>query len=239
MTIIGWSLVDAASQLLDRNEREAVLGDLAEAHENAWDALRDVLGLVLWREAALWTSWRPWLSAFGLALPGSLLLMGASVSVSRNYLRFIDSGIPGGLGQSSGSGPFPLTCQLLLLVAWAWTAGFVVGRMSRRTIWASVASCLLPCVFCLARFRIESLPSPCLFLFVLPAIWGARQGVLMPRIGRSAATALAVVATTLTLSAWHWGDPWICNCLLLGPAWYIVATAWKRNSGPDRNSAEE
>jgi hypothetical protein len=238
MMAVGWPLVNVASQLLDRDEREAVLGDLAEAGENAWAALRNVLGLVVWREAALWTSWRPWLSAFGLALPGSLLLMGASVSVSKGYLRFIGAGIPGGPGQSPVPSPLALLCQVLVLAISAWSAGFVVGVVSRRTLWASGAACFLPCVFCLARFRIESLPSPCLFLFVLPAIWGACQGLLRPRIGLRAATALAIVTAALALYAWQWGTSLICNCLLLYPALYIVATTWMRSSGPGRNSAE-
>ena len=81
MTAIGWSLVDAASRLLERPEREVVLGDLYEAGMGAWKGLLDVLGLVVRRQAALWQSWRPWLAGFGLALPASFLLMGVSLSV--------------------------------------------------------------------------------------------------------------------------------------------------------------
>jgi hypothetical protein len=48
-----WSVVEAAAQLLDRDEREAVLGDLLEAGESAWRGLIDVVGLVVRR--AGWT----------------------------------------------------------------------------------------------------------------------------------------------------------------------------------------
>jgi hypothetical protein len=40
MTSTGWSFVEAAARLLARDEREAVLGDLAEADESAWQGLK-------------------------------------------------------------------------------------------------------------------------------------------------------------------------------------------------------
>src|SRR5579863_1368367 len=78
----GWALVEAASSMLDRDEREAVLGDLIEAGEGVWRAMLAVLGLVLYREAAVWKTCRPWITALGLSVPCSFLLMGASLSVS-------------------------------------------------------------------------------------------------------------------------------------------------------------
>ena len=76
MTGIGWSFVETVSRLLERDEREAVQGDLAEAKGSAWSGLLDVVGLVIRRQVHLWKNWRPWLAAFGLALPATLLLMG-------------------------------------------------------------------------------------------------------------------------------------------------------------------
>src|ERR1700724_1913055 len=87
MTSVGGSLVEAAARLLERDERQAVLGDLVEASESTWQGLLGVLGLVFRREAFLWKSWRPWLAGFGVALPSSSLLMGASLSVSWSYMR--------------------------------------------------------------------------------------------------------------------------------------------------------
>ncbi len=95
---------DAATRLLERDEREAVQGDLAEAGENGWRGLIDVLGLVLRRHANHWRNWRPWLSAFGLALPGSLLLMGFSLSVSRAYQQCVDSTVVKTMGLAAGLG---------------------------------------------------------------------------------------------------------------------------------------
>ena len=85
MTRVGWSPVDTIAQLLEREERDAVQGDLVEAGESPWQALLDVLGLVARRQAGVWRNWRPWLAAFGLAVPSSFLLMGFSLSVSRAY----------------------------------------------------------------------------------------------------------------------------------------------------------
>jgi len=76
MSRAAWPLVELAARLLEREEREAVLGDLAEAGENAWQALLDILRLECRRQALLWRSWRPWFAGFGIAFPSSLLLMG-------------------------------------------------------------------------------------------------------------------------------------------------------------------
>jgi hypothetical protein len=121
MTGIGWSLVDFVSQLLEPEEREAVQGDLMEAGEGDWQALRDVLGLVVRRQAGLWKNWRPWLAAFGLAVPSTLLLMGFSLSVSRTYQQFIDPKILKATGLTVGPGFSLLMCRILLLIGWSWT----------------------------------------------------------------------------------------------------------------------
>ena len=226
MVSLGWSLAEIATHLLERDEREAVLGDLSEADESAWHGLLDVLGLVIRRQLLLWKSWRPWLSAFGLTLPGSFLLMGASVSVSSTYQRiqglmgprFLD--VPS-LTMQDG---FLLLCQIFLLVALSWASGFVLGSMSRRTLWASAALCCSPCLFCLARFRIESLSRLCLLLFLPPAILGVRQGVRIMRIKMRSAIVLAVAVTVLMIPTRSRGLG-IFNCALIWPAWYIVATA--------------
>ena len=139
MTGLGWSLVEVAAQLLECNEREVVLGDLVEAGRSTWQGLPDVIGLVIRRQVILWKNWRPWLAAFGLALPSSFLLMGFSLSVSQAYQRFIDPAIFKMTGLTLGAGFWLLLCNICLLVGWAWTGGFVVGSVSRRTVWVSVA----------------------------------------------------------------------------------------------------
>jgi hypothetical protein len=228
MTGTNWSWVEVAAQLLERDEGEAVLGDLAEGGGSAWQGLFDVLGLVIRRHALLWKSWRPWLAAFGLALPGSLFLMGFSVSVSQTYQQLLDPAIRKLTGVTVGAGFWLLLCNILLLLGWSWTGGFVMGSVSRRTVWVSAALSFLPCLFCLARFRVESLSRFCLLLFLLPAIWGVRRGLQIVRIGPTAAIVLALAVTALTVPTWSSTGPWIPNCLLSWPAWYLAATAVRR-----------
>jgi hypothetical protein len=234
MRSTGWPYVEAAARLLARDERDAVLGDLEESGETSWRSLCGVLGLACRREATQWKSWRPWLAAFGVAFPSSLLLMGISLSVTWSYLTLR---CPELLEKSSltlGSGTLMLLCKALLLVGCSWTGGFVVGSLSRRTLWASTLLCYSPCLFCLARFRVESLSRFCLLLFLVPAIWGVRQGLRTSRLKLSWAIAMAITVTALMLPAWSsgaqhgWASPrWTLNWVLVWPAWYLVVTSWR------------
>jgi hypothetical protein len=220
-----WSWVEAAARLLQANEREAVLGDLLETGESGWHALFDVLGLAIRRQAGLWTSWRPWLAAFGLALPSTFLLMGFSVSISQAYQHLVGPTILQATGLNVGPGLFLLLCNIFLLVGWAWTGGFVVGSLSRRTIWVSAALSCLPCLVCLASFSVECLSRLCLLLFIPPAIWGVRQGLRITQIKLSAAIILALAVTALTIPIWSAKGMWIPNWALSWPAWYLVVMA--------------
>ncbi len=230
MTHMNWSLVEATAQLLGRDEREAVLGDLAESGESVWRELLDVLGLVIRRQAALWTSWRPWLAAFGLALPSSFLLMGFSLSVSWMYRQTMEARVPEANGFAAGPGFLLLIRHIFLLIGLSWTGGFVLGSVSRRTLWASIAATCSPCLFCLSRFGVPSLSRFCLLLFLLPAIWGVRQGLCRSRITLRAAIVLAATLTVLMISVWSSRGPWVGNwvCVLSWPAWYMVATVQRR-----------
>lgn len=226
----GWFLVEAASMLLARDEREAVLGDLLEADERAWPALLSVLGLVVRREAQQWKSWKPWVASFGLALPSSFLLMGFSVSVSWMFPQVLHS-----VSEIEPKTNVVLYCvrhlipQLLMLTGCAFVYGFVVQMLSRRTLWVSVTACFVPCLFCLTRFRSESLSWLCLFLFLVPAAWGVREALRGRRLGVHAAIGLAlglIVLQTLTSNS-SWLN-WLFFAQLLWPAWYMAAVAPKR-----------
>ena len=223
----GWGWVEAASRLLVRDEREAVLGDLAEAGEGAGSALLAVLGLVVRREAQQWKSWRPWLAAFGLALPSSFLLMGLSVSVSWLFPRVLHAvaGIEPHINLVFYSVQH-LVPQLLILTGCAFACGFVVRMLAQGTFWVSVAACFAPCLFCLVRFRIESLPALCLFLFLAPAVWGVREAVRGRRFGLRIAIGLAAGLTVLTaLTSNNSWLNWSFHLPLLWPAWYMAVTA--------------
>jgi hypothetical protein len=221
------ALVGIVSHLLEPHEREVVLGDLEEGGESAGQSLLAILGLVVRREAALWMNWRPWLAAFGLALPFSFLLMGFSLSVSRAYQQYVGATVFHATGFNVRPGFALLLCNVLLLAGWSWTGGFVVGTISRRTLWVSAALSFAPCLFCLERFRVESLSRLCLLLFLPAALWGARRGLQLAYIKRSSAIALAVGVTALTIPLWSSSGLWLPNWALSWPAWYLVATARK------------
>ena len=221
MTGTAWWCVEAASGLLEPREREAVLGDLAEAGDPMLRGLFDVLGLALRRQALLWKSWRPWVSAFGVALPNSFQLIGFSLLVSEMFRHV--------LGARSGVDVLGLLlCRIVLLVILAWSCGFAVGAVSRRTLWASIAACFLPCLFCLSRFRVPHQSPLSLLLFVPFAVWGAWQGLRRVRLRLTWAITLAVTATVLAIV--EWPGPWIFMLALIWPGWFLVALARKRSA---------
>ncbi|MGB6943954.1 MAG: hypothetical protein WBE37_16260 [Bryobacteraceae bacterium] len=148
MSRITWWLVDVAARSLEADEREAVSGDFAESGETGGQALRDVLGLVVRRQAELWKDWRPWLVLLGLVVPLGVLLslvsrMTADFSsiYAWMYLNnwtwtyLINAGARTDLIHY-GAG---VALNYLALVCWSWTGGFVLGFWSRRTIAVNVS----------------------------------------------------------------------------------------------------
>jgi hypothetical protein len=224
VTRIQWPWAVAA-RLLERSEREAVLGDLLETGECTWRGLLGVLGLVIRRQLLHWKHWQPWLAMLGIAMPSSLLLMGTSVSVSSMYAQLIDRRILIGPPQSIHEGYLQLLCSGLLLIGCSWSCGFVVGSLSRRTLWVSITASCLACLFCLVRFTAPSLSRLCLFLFLVPAIWGVRHGLQLVRINPALAIFLAIAITALVILPANSAGLWTLNWSVLWPAWYIVVTA--------------
>ncbi len=219
MTSTAWWCVEAASGLLDPREREVVLGDLAEAGDPMLRGLFDVLGLALRRQALLWKSWRPWVSAFGVALPNSFQLIGFSLLVSETFRRMFGQGL-------SADGVRLLLCRIALLAILAWSCGFTVGAVSRRTLWVSIAACFLPCLFCVSRFGVPHQSPLSLLLFLPFAIGGAWQGLRQLRLRLSSAITLAATASTLVVFGWN--GSLIHFLALIWPGWFLVATARKR-----------
>jgi hypothetical protein len=221
VTRAGWWGVEAAAILLEPRERELVLGDIAEMDGPVGRGISDVLGLAVRRQILLWKSWRPWLAAFGWALPASFLLIGFSLSVSWGFLH-----VSARLASGSGAGLAELAGRVCLLIGWSWSGGFMAASMARRTLWVTIAATCAPCLYCLSLFRAEALSPVCLVLFVLPAFWGLFCGLRGVRLRPVLAVALAVGVTVLTLLAWlgsaHSGMP-VSEIALLWPVWYLSA----------------
>jgi hypothetical protein len=219
-----WSLVEFAARPLSRDECEAVLGDLLEAGDGVWTTLFGVLGFVFRRQLLLWRSWRPWLAVFVLGLPGSFLLMDVSVSVTCTYDRLM--GLQVGHWAPTGHEGFALLlCHILLLITWSWTSGFTLGSLSPRTLWLNAVLCCFLALYFADHFRIMSVSRFSPFLFLVPAIWGVRQGVRTVCLRLVPASLLAATITVLMISAWTSSALWVFNWLLLCPALYLVAAA--------------
>lgn len=218
---VGWWCVEAAAGLLAPLDREVVLGDLAEANRGIWRGLGDVLGLATRRQFALWKGWRPWAASVGLALPASLFLMGCSVASSIAVAGFVREPVQSRLVWLS-------VPSLFLVICWAWTAGFVVGAVSRGTLWASLLACCAPCVHCLSLWPGHGVSCLRLLIFVLPGFWGVWRGQRDSRLSLGWTIFLAAVAM-LTPFMWSKGG-WIYGCWLLWPGWYLTATARRKTA---------
>jgi hypothetical protein len=148
MTRMCWSLVELVSRLLERPERDVVRGDLAECEARAGRALREVLGLVVRRQAVAWCDWRPWFTLAGIVIPIGFLLSHASrwwgvhsaVDLANYWVLWDISYLayPGYRNDVIRMAVW-LGAACLALVGWSWTSGFVVGRLSRQTLWLTVS----------------------------------------------------------------------------------------------------
>ncbi len=143
MTRICWWLVDKLSRVLEPIERDVVCGDFAESHETGAQALRDVLGLVVRRQMALWRHWPLWLVLVGVVAPLGMLLSLVSRRVADStaiyawmYLNNLDWSYLQHrafwiiLAQTIPS----LLLNNVALICLSWTIGSVLGALSRRAI---------------------------------------------------------------------------------------------------------
>jgi hypothetical protein len=216
---VGGRCIETAAGLLEPLEREVVLGDLAEMGRGAWRGLGDVLGLAARRQLALWRNWRPWAASLGLALPASLFLMGWSVAASETLAGLFREPAQARLLWLSIS-------QLFLVISWAWLAGFVVGAVSRRTLWASALGFCGPCLHCLSEWPGHGLSGLRLLIFVFPGLWGVWRGRRDLQLGLGWAVFLAAMATLAPLMSGKGG--WMHGFWLLWPGWYVAATARRK-----------
>jgi hypothetical protein len=222
MRNIAWKLIEVMALQLTPTERELVLGDLIETRETALRGMREISGLVVRRQLQLWNGWSPWLAAPGLALPCSFMLMGFSFAISSDLRNRLVQGWQLGFFPIEPGEFTSLLCQVLVLLICAWAAGFTVESVSRRTFVVSAICCFLPCLFCLLRFRQESLPRFCLLLFLFPAIAGVCSSRRGGKINRRRAFALALAATICMAVLAVREHLWVLNWELIVPAWYLA-----------------
>ena len=141
MNRICWWMVELASRMLDEGERDVVRGDLAECEARCGEALRDVVGLAIRRQAELWSHWRTSLIFIGLIFLLGMLLSVASretAGLGATYTWLYANNWDFALLRNRGfwyvfadSAEF-LTVTYLTLVCWSWSAGFVLGSITRK-----------------------------------------------------------------------------------------------------------
>jgi len=195
MTRITWALVDLATQLLDPHERDAVCGDLAECRVSGWRALGEVLGLVLRRQAALWTEWRPWLALMGVVLPIGILLSHASrwwadstaldMSLYIRIWEWSYLGYPGWRRDLFGI-MWSVALNAAALSAWSWTCGYMLASVSRRTVWVTAMA------FALVVF-LATLGTSTVARITHDNFAGHFYGVVLPRLVRLAFVVLPLL----------------------------------------------
>lgn len=133
-------LVDFVCRGLASDERDAVLGDLAELDTTARRTLWEVSGLTFRRQAALWRSKRPWLCLFALVIPcgvllGLILLRVSGASAIYGWLYFgnwTDGNLAAGFRADLFHHLAALAISFLTLCCLAWCIGFAVGVLSQR-----------------------------------------------------------------------------------------------------------
>ena len=65
--------LEVLAGLLEPEEREAVLGDLAESNKSSYTSLRDLAGLVIRRQMPAWRRPGSWLVLLGTSTPATPL----------------------------------------------------------------------------------------------------------------------------------------------------------------------
>ncbi|MGH9495285.1 MAG: hypothetical protein ACRD3B_09830 [Candidatus Sulfotelmatobacter sp.] len=140
MNRMYWLLADTLSWLLEPDERDAVFGDFAESGETGGQALCGVLGLVVRRQAALWSEPRPWLVLLGVIVPLGMLLSIVSRSISTMsaiYLWMYANNWGWELTKNPGfwrvmaETTESVSLSWIVLSCCSWTCGFVLGCVSR------------------------------------------------------------------------------------------------------------
>jgi hypothetical protein len=229
MMRFGWWLLSVLARALEPAEREVALGDLVESGEGLGAAMRDLLGLIVRRQAALWTLWRPWLALSGVSClagaPLSRIAFRLNVDLGQQLMAYHKYGVRFETGVTAQQDLAFLLCLAAALLGWSWTCGFVLGSLSGRALWLTWPVFYLVVLdsawarFVLAGNIILRNPQPlgllmaatlplsvAALLFLFPAIFGVLVG-LRRRVLRVRHTYVlgSVIAALTILATWTSG----------------------------------
>jgi hypothetical protein len=221
----GWCFLGVLARALEPAERDAVLGDLAECGGSIGAAIRDLLGLIVRRQAGLWMSWQPWLALCGVCgvagLPLSRIVMGLANDLHK-YAAHYDTDL------TARQEVAYLLCLAGALLVWSWTCGLVLGLLSGRAVWLTWSVFYFTVLdSAWARFVLAGniiLPDPPLtlrllmaaslplsiapFLFLVPALFGVFAGVrrrvlTVPRAYLIGSVNMALAIFTTWTTGWY------------------------------------
>jgi hypothetical protein len=134
-----WWLLGFLARALEPSERHAVLGDIAESGAGIFPALRDLLDLIIRRQAALWAHWQPWLALMGIGVIAGASLNRIAGRFSLDLFEQWSTYRRYGVHYATGLTPREdfgfLACLAAGLILWSWTCGFALGSLSRRSAW--------------------------------------------------------------------------------------------------------
>ncbi len=136
-------IVVAISRLLEPPERECVCGDLEELQLSAPVAAANILGLVIRRHLAQWSSWAPWVALFGVAGVAGFYLSGSVHRIDSGLFRqirtYVTYGVPYEPGGVSLAQQVAYAATSMgAMVLWFWGCGFVLASLSGRALWMTL-----------------------------------------------------------------------------------------------------
>ncbi|PYT24947.1 MAG: hypothetical protein DMG57_26865 [Acidobacteria bacterium] len=250
----GWWLLCVLARGLEPAERKVVLGDLAESDEGVGAATCDLLGLIVRRQAGLWTVWRPWLALLGISglagVPLSRIAFSLNVDLGQQLMAYLKYGVHFETGVTPRQDMAFLLCLAVALLFWSWTCGFVLGSLSGRAVWLTwFVFYLIVQDSAWARLVLsgniivrDRRPLPLLmaailplsiatFLFSLSALCGMYLGVRRRALPLRPAYLLASAITILTILA-TWTSGWYetAHEIWSGGAWRGVS--WPKRQLP-------
>jgi hypothetical protein len=148
---LGSWIVRNAARFLSLRERDAVLGDLAEAHTSTARSLGELAGLLLARQKQAWSRGSTWFALAAVTLPVAALLgviFGRVATLTAIYgwlyagnwtSLYLAPGFRGDLAHHA------LVCgwACVSVASVAWTVGVLISSISRSALAANAAMALL------------------------------------------------------------------------------------------------
>lgn len=225
-------IVNGFLRALAPGEREVVSGDLQELGLPGSRAAREVLGLVVRRQFAAWGAWQAWAALLVVALPLAMMLsllsrQWANVAAFACWF-YVDNWTPAYLGSPVARANLldaiaGTLARCAALAAWAWSTGYGLAALSRRTAWTTIVLFALvlfagtagtttvaarnPSNVAVFSSTFYDVGLPLLFrvVFVLPP---ATYGLCCARQTRAAlAKSTAIAAGAIVLTGIFWDGP--------------------------------